>query len=120
MNSTLAVQYTALEILGEVIHLFHTDPSGPPPELLGYYLDTRRITEGDDSETARATKSSSDEKIPPEVRHEDKPESLQSKAVGEEPGPELPPVYFEDLDRAVVAAYNVSSDFAVNRKAHLS
>lgn len=30
---------SALEILGELIHLFHEDPDGPPQELLDFYWD---------------------------------------------------------------------------------
>lgn len=32
------MQYTCLEILGEVIYVFHDDPDGPPQELLDVYF----------------------------------------------------------------------------------
>jgi hypothetical protein len=110
MSSSLAVQYTALEILGEVIHIFHADSSGPPPELLGYYLDTRRIKEqNDDVEMHEEARAPSDERIVPKMQGEQQDENSRSK-VAEVTGSDLPPVYFEDLDRAVVAAFNVSDD----------
>jgi hypothetical protein len=84
MDSTLAVQYTALEILGEVIHIFNTDPQGPPSELLEYYLATHPVGE----------------EPPP------KPEMIAPVEIEER---EPAKVDFEDLDRAVVAAFNVSS-----------
>lgn len=38
MESDTAVQLTVLEILGEIIYLFHDDPQGPPQELLQFFL----------------------------------------------------------------------------------
>ncbi len=85
MASTLAVQYTALEILGEVIHIFNSDPQGPPQELLEYYLATHLVGE----------------EPPPKL-------DMVAPVDTEEDEHEPTEVEFEDLDRAVVAAFNVS------------
>ncbi|KAJ9104057.1 hypothetical protein QFC19_004191 [Naganishia cerealis] len=44
-NSGDLVQYTALEIIGEIIHLFHDDPLGPPQELLDVYLNQSELVQ---------------------------------------------------------------------------
>lgn len=48
INSGNLVQYTALEILGEIVHLFHDDPLGPPQELLDVYFDQSETLETQD------------------------------------------------------------------------
>ncbi|WVQ85483.1 hypothetical protein IAT38_007648 [Cryptococcus sp. DSM 104549] len=40
------VRCAALEMLGEVIHIFHEHPTGPPAELLAIYVDDREVPEG--------------------------------------------------------------------------
>ncbi len=89
MSSTVAVQYTALEVLGEVIYIFNNDPLGPPPELLRYYLSTKELRDASaDPAQDEAAGTSTDEGL-------------------QDDEPALFPVVFEDLDRAVVAAFNV-------------
>lgn len=39
------VRCAALEMLGEVIHVFHHDPDGPPSELVAMFVD-----DGDEAE----------------------------------------------------------------------
>jgi hypothetical protein len=51
INSGNLVQYTALEILGEIVHLFHGDPLGPPQELLDVYFSQSEILEPQDETT---------------------------------------------------------------------
>ncbi|WWD18112.1 hypothetical protein CI109_102561 [Kwoniella shandongensis] len=41
------VRCAALEMLGEVIHIFHEDPRGPPPELLDVYTDDSEVMDGE-------------------------------------------------------------------------
>ncbi|KAK8865709.1 hypothetical protein IAR55_000854 [Kwoniella newhampshirensis] len=41
------VRCAALEMLGEVIHIFHDDPRGPPTELLDIYTDDSEVREGE-------------------------------------------------------------------------
>ncbi|KAJ9113627.1 hypothetical protein QFC22_005935 [Naganishia vaughanmartiniae] len=43
LNSGDLVQYTALEIIGEIVHLFYDDPLGPPQELLDVYLNQSKL-----------------------------------------------------------------------------
>lgn len=43
MNAFFADEFpeihaTALEVLGELIHVFHDDPDGPPDELIRHFL----------------------------------------------------------------------------------
>lgn len=64
------VEYTLLEIIGEIIHIFQDDPEGPPVQLL-------------------------------EVFYSQAP--LSQDATEEEPVRE-----FDNLDRAIVSAFNVS------------
>ncbi|KAJ9096805.1 hypothetical protein QFC21_005076 [Naganishia friedmannii] len=45
LNSGDLVQYTALEIIGEIVHLFNDDPMGPPQELLAVYLNQSELTQ---------------------------------------------------------------------------
>ena len=40
------VRCAALEMLGEVIYIFHDDPRGPPMELLDVYTDDSEIMPG--------------------------------------------------------------------------
>lgn len=78
INSGNIVQYTALEILGEIVHLFHDDPLGPPQELLDVYFHQSDILDTMGGEDVRQ---------------------------------------FNDPDRAVVSAFNVSlyrTTFAVS------
>lgn len=37
------VRCAALEVLGELIYVFHDDERGPPPELIEWYLDEHDI-----------------------------------------------------------------------------
>jgi serine/threonine-protein phosphatase 4 regulatory subunit 1 len=55
INSGNLVQYTALEILGEIVHLFHGDPLGPPQELLDVYFSQSEILEPQDETTGHDT-----------------------------------------------------------------
>lgn len=75
LNSGDLVQYTALEIIGEIVHLFYDDPMGPPQELLDVYLNQSELIQ---------------EKGPTADPEDD--------AVRQ----------FNDPDRAVVSAFNVS------------
>lgn len=40
------VRMSALEMLGEMIYIFHEDPRGPPQELLDIYLDDSEVEDG--------------------------------------------------------------------------
>jgi serine/threonine-protein phosphatase 4 regulatory subunit 1 len=40
------VRCAALEVLGELIYVFHDDPRGPPAELLVAYLDAEGVGKG--------------------------------------------------------------------------
>ncbi|WVQ97218.1 hypothetical protein IAU59_004328 [Kwoniella sp. CBS 9459] len=46
-NGTEDVRCAALEMLGEVIHIFHDDPRGPPAELLEVYTDDTEVRDGE-------------------------------------------------------------------------
>ncbi|KAK4685530.1 serine/threonine-protein phosphatase 4 regulatory subunit 1, partial [Tremellales sp. Uapishka_1] len=52
VNGSEDVRCAALEMLGEVIYIFHDDPMGPPQELLDMYMDDsdEREVEGPDSD----------------------------------------------------------------------
>lgn len=54
INSGNLVQYTALEILGEIVHLFHDDPLGPPQEMLDVYFNQSEILESQDETKGHA------------------------------------------------------------------
>lgn len=82
LNSGNLVQYTALEIIGEIVHLFHDDPSGPPQELLDVYFEQSQL--------------------------------IQPK--GETANPNDDAVrQFDDPDRAIVSAFNVSRRYTMVR-----
>lgn len=73
------VQFTVLEILGEVIHMFEADGEGPPEELVDIFL----------SQSTRKT-SNADEPIADPITEEQLPQIRE----------------FDDLDRAGVSAFN--------------
>lgn len=79
LNSGDLVQYTALEIIGEIIHLFYDDPLGPPQELLDVYLNQSEL-----------------------IQEKGPTSSTEDDAVRQ----------FNDPDRAVVSAFNVSRTVA--------
>ncbi|WVF70859.1 hypothetical protein IAT40_005653 [Kwoniella sp. CBS 6097] len=47
MNGNEDVRCAALEMLGEVIHIFYDDARGPPAELLEVYTDDSEVREGE-------------------------------------------------------------------------
>lgn len=74
------VQFTVLEILGEVIHMFEEDGGGPPEELLDIYLS--QSTRKSNDEVDRGQEEPAVENNPPLLRE------------------------FDDIDRAGVSAFN--------------
>nr|XP_019050561.1 hypothetical protein I302_00997 [Kwoniella bestiolae CBS 10118]OCF29491.1 hypothetical protein I302_00997 [Kwoniella bestiolae CBS 10118] len=47
MSGDEDVRCAALEMLGEVIYIFHDDPRGPPDELIDVYTDDSEVREGE-------------------------------------------------------------------------